>query len=164
MAPPTDEPALNTAYGLPKVSDFGLSKTLGEDQRRTAGGTVLGTPAYMAPEQATGRPEDVGLATDVYSLGAILYELLTGQVPFRGRSVLETLEQVRTQPPQPPHELRPDLPVELEAVCLRCLAKAPADRYPTAQALADDLRRFAEGHAVTRPPAHSGRDERGRLA
>jgi serine/threonine protein kinase len=153
VAPPADEPALNTAYGLPKVSDFGLSKAVGEDQGLTAGGTILGTPGYMAPEQADGRPEDVGPATDVYALGAILYELLTGQVPFRGRGLLETLEQVRTQPPRPPHELRPDVPAELEAVCLRCLAKAPADRYPSAQALADDLHRFAEGHAVSRPPA-----------
>jgi hypothetical protein len=141
MAPPADEPALNTAYGLPKVSDFGLSKTLGEDQGRTAGGQLLGTPAYMAPEQASGRPEDVGPATDVYALGAILYQLLTGEVPFHGRSVLETLERVRTQPPRPPRELRPEVPAELEAVCLKCLAKAQADRYPTAQALAEDLGR-----------------------
>jgi serine/threonine protein kinase len=153
LAPPADEPALNTAYGLPKVSDFGLSKALGEDPGRTAGGTILGTPGYMAPEQASGRPEDVGPAADVYALGAILYELLTGQVPFRGRSVLDTLEQVRSQPPRPPRELRPDVPPALEAVCLRCLAKAPADRYPSAQALADDLHRFAQGEAVSPPPA-----------
>jgi hypothetical protein len=153
LAPPADEPALNTAYGLPKVSDFGLSKTLGEDQGRTAGGTVLGTPGYMAPEQAAGRPEDVGPATDVYALGAILYELLTGQVPFRGRSLLETLEQVRTQPPRSPRELRPDVPPALEAVCLRCLAKSPADRYPTAQALAEDLGRFLSGEKPAAPAA-----------
>src|SRR5262249_49612764 len=145
LAPPADEPALNTAYGLPKVSDFGLSKTLGEDQGRTGGGSILGTPGYMAPEQAAGRAEDVGAPTDGYALGGIRYGLLTGQVPFVGRSVLETLDQVRTQPPRPPTELRPDVPPALEAVCLRCLAKAPADRYPTAQALADDLRHFAEG-------------------
>jgi serine/threonine protein kinase len=151
LAPPADEPALNTSYGLPKVSDFGLSKALGEDQGLT-GATIVGTPGYMAPEQATGRPEDVGPATDVYALGAILYELLTGQVPFRGRSIMETLEQIRTQPPRPLRELRPDVPPQLDAICLRCLAKAPADRYPTAQALADDLHRFAEGHAVSRPP------------
>jgi serine/threonine protein kinase len=148
LAPPADEPALNTAYGLPKVSDFGLSKTLGEDQGRTAGGTILGTPGYMAPEQAAGRPWEIGPATDVYALGAILYELLTGHVPFRGRSVLETLEQVRTQPPRPPRELRPDVPAALEAVSLRCLAKAPADRYPTAQALADDLQRYPAAPAA----------------
>jgi hypothetical protein len=157
LAPPADESALNTAYGLPKVSDFGLVKTLGEDPGRTADGKILGTPGYMAPEQALGRVDAVGPATDVYALGAILYELLTGQAPFRGSSALETLEQVRTQPPRPPRELRPDVPAELEAICLRCLAKAPADRYPSAQALADDLSRFMEGRAVARPIAQRPR-------
>jgi hypothetical protein len=152
LGPPADEPSLNTAYGLPKVGDFGLAKHLGEDQGLTAGGQVLGTPGYMAPEQAAGRPEDVGPPCDVYALGAILYELLTGRPPFRGRTVLETLDWVRTRPPTPPHELRPEVPPELEAICLRCLAKAPADRYPTALALSDDLSRFLAGRPAPVAP------------
>ncbi|HJT76245.1 MAG TPA: protein kinase, partial [Gemmataceae bacterium] len=138
LAPAADEPALNTAYGWPKVSDFGLARQ-SDAGEQTASYGVLGTPAYMAPEQAAGRVREVGPAADVYALGAILYELLTGHPPFKGDTVLETLDLVRSSPPRPPRDLRADVPPELEAVCLRCLAKAPADRYPTAQALADEL-------------------------
>jgi serine/threonine protein kinase len=156
LAPPADEPALNTAYGLPKVSDFGLAKTLGEGQGRTADGAVLGTPCYMAPEQTSGVPEEVGPAADVYALGGILYALLTGQVPFHGKTVWETLEMVRTRPPAPPSELRPDVPPPLEAVCLRCLAKEPSDRPLSAQALADELARFLAGEPMPHPTGGSG--------
>jgi hypothetical protein len=153
LAPAADEPALNTAYGWPKVSDFGLARLSGGSGAQTASYDVLGTPSYMAPEQAAGKTREVGPPADIYSLGAILYELLTGRPPFKGESLLETLDQVRSLPPRPPRELCADIPAELESICLRCLAKAAADRYLTAQALSDDLHRFGEGHAVSRPTA-----------
>jgi eukaryotic-like serine/threonine-protein kinase len=131
----------------PKVADFGLAKRLDESgQTRT--GDVLGTPSYMAPEQAEGRAHDVGPHTDVYALGAILYELLTGRPPLKGASVLETLEQVRTQEPVPPSQLAPKVPRDLEGVCLKCLEKEAGRRYPTAEELADDLDRFLGGESV----------------
>jgi hypothetical protein len=131
-----------TPYGLPKVGDFGLAKQLDLSQKLTLEKGVMGTASYMSPEQAAGQNERVGPATDVYALGVILYEMLTGRRPFQGDSFLSTLEQVRTLPPTPPRELRPDVPPELEAICLRCLAKQPAGRYPTAAALADDLHQY----------------------
>jgi hypothetical protein len=147
LAPPSDEPALNTAYGCPKVADFGLAKYLDGTQAQTATGVGVGTPLYMAPEQTRGDLGAVGPATDVWALGAMLYELLTGQVPFQGSSALETLEQIRSRAPEPPRRLRCEVPPELEAICLRCLEKSPSDRYPSAAALAEDLHRWLEGRA-----------------
>jgi serine/threonine protein kinase len=148
LASPADEPALNSAYGWPKIGDFGLARLSGGLPGLTASFGVLGTPQYMAPEQAAGKTAEVGTLTDIYALGAILYELLTGHPPFRGQNQLETLEQVKTLPPRPPHELCPDVPPVLEALCLRCLAKTPEERPATAADLAEDLRRYLEGQPV----------------
>jgi serine/threonine protein kinase len=142
---------LLTADGTPKITDFGLAKRLGEE-RLTMAGAVLGTPSYMAPEQAEGRADAFGPATDVYALGGILYELLTGRSPFRGSTLIETLEQVRHQEPNPPRQLNSHVPIDLELICLKCLRKEPTDRYPTAAALADDLRRFQMGNAIMARP------------
>jgi serine/threonine protein kinase/WD40 repeat protein len=129
----------------PKVTDFGLAKSWREGKLdQTKSDAIIGTPNYMAPEQAAGRSRDVGPAADVYSLGGIFYELLTGRPPFQAESLLETLEQVRSQEPVPPARLRPRLPRDLETICLKCLEKEPRKRYASAQALRDDLRRFLE--------------------
>jgi serine/threonine protein kinase len=139
---------LLTGAGAAKIVDFGLAKLLGSEQRHTHTGAVLGSPSYMAPEQAAGQVRLIGPATDVYALGAILYELLTGRPPFVGASFLETLDQVRTHDPAPPQVLQPKVSDDLAAICLKCLEKAPADRYPTAAALADDLDRFLRGESI----------------
>ncbi|MFO0821548.1 MAG: protein kinase [Gemmataceae bacterium] len=143
---------LLTAAGEPKVTDFGLAKRLGEDSGQTRTGQVMGTPSYMAPEQAAGRADAAGPAADIYALGAILYECLTGRPPFQGASVSETLEQVRTQEPVPPRRLVGQIPRDLETVCLKCLEKETTRRYMTCEDLADDLRRFREGRAVVARP------------
>jgi eukaryotic-like serine/threonine-protein kinase len=140
---------LLAADGTPKIADFGLAKRLDEASAQTRTGSVMGTPSYMAPEQAEGRTRDIGPRTDVYALGAILYELLTGQPPFFGATLLETLEQVRSHEPMPPRTRHPDIPADLETICLKCLHKEPRDRYPSAQALADDLDRFLQGEAIS---------------
>jgi serine/threonine protein kinase len=139
--------------GTPKISDFGLAKKLGE-AGQTASGAVIGTPSYMAPEQAGGKIREMGPATDVYALGAILYECLTGRPPFRAATSLDTLVQVVTEDPVAPTRLQSTVPRDLETICLKCLQKAPAQRYPSAEALADDLRRFQAGQPIqARPPS-----------
>jgi tetratricopeptide (TPR) repeat protein len=137
---------------IPKIADFGLAKLLDADLSPTRSETVLGTPNYMAPEQAAGDTSKVGAAADVYSLGAMLYELLTGRPPFRGATPLSVLEQVRGQEPVPPRSLRPSLSRDLDTICLKCLAKEPGRRYPSAEALADDLHCFLEGRPIEARP------------
>ncbi len=138
----------------PKIADFGLAKLLAGAAdgaplfEPTQTGTILGSPSYMAPEQAAGQVRAIGRATDIYALGAIFYELLTGRPPFLGDSLLDTLEQVRTQEPNPPRTWQSSVPRDLETICLKCLQKDPAHRYPTAEALADDLRRFLQGELI----------------
>jgi serine/threonine-protein kinase len=143
---------LLTADGTPKIADFGLAKCLDEDAGSTQTGTVVGTPSYMAPEQALGRHQAVGPATDVYALGAILYELLVGRPPFLAPTMLDTVEQVRTEEPVPPRRLQPKLPADLETVCLKCLQKDARKRYASAQELADDLGRFLAGEPIRARP------------
>jgi tetratricopeptide (TPR) repeat protein/tRNA A-37 threonylcarbamoyl transferase component Bud32 len=143
---------LIAADGTPKITDFGLAKLLDTQSGPTATEGLLGTPNYMAPEQARGRGKEVGPAADIYSLGAILYELLTGRPPFRGGTVLETLDQVRAQEPRAPHRLRRGLPRDLETICLKCLDKEPARRYRRAEDLANDLRRFLNHEPIAARP------------
>jgi serine/threonine-protein kinase len=144
------------AAGAPKVSDFGLARKL-DEAGRTQTGAVLGTPSYMAPEQARGQ-KDVGPAADVYALGAILYECLTGRPPFQAAGYAETVLQVLGQEPAPPRRLERGVPRDLETACLKCLQKDPLKRYASAALLAEDLRRFLEDRPVTARRA-SGREQ-----
>jgi WD40 repeat protein/tRNA A-37 threonylcarbamoyl transferase component Bud32 len=146
---------LLAADGTPKVTDFGLAKRL-DGVGQTATGAVMGTPSYMAPEQAAGKGKEVGPAADVYALGAILYDCLTGRPPFKAATVLETLHQVLAEDPVPPRRLQPKTPRDLETVCLKCLDKDPRRRYGTALELAADLRRFLDGHPVRARAAGAG--------
>jgi serine/threonine protein kinase len=132
-------------FGAPKIADFGLAKHLAGDSGQTREGDIVGTPAYMAPEQAAGALDQIGPATDVYSLGVILYEMLTGRVPLQGPTSMATLMAVRSQEPLPPRQLQPYLPPDLDAICLKCLRKDPRKRYASALDLADDLRRYLHG-------------------
>ncbi len=127
-----------------KLTDFGMAK-LSDSDDETLAGTIIGTPAYMAPEQADGRIDEVDARTDVYALGAVLYELLTGVAPHRGTSEVDTLRHLLLNEPTEPRTLRRTVPPDLEAICLKCLARSPDARYPTAQLLAEDLGRFLQG-------------------
>jgi serine/threonine-protein kinase len=138
--------------GRVRVTDFGLAKMLQAEGRMTRSGAIVGTPGYMAPEQAAGKGGDVGPASDLYSLGAILYELLVGRPPFSGETPLDTLVQVLEGEPVAPGRLRPGIPREIEVICLTCLERAPGDRYPTAAALAEDLDRFLRGEQIEARP------------
>ena len=137
---------------VPKISDFGLAKRVDEDSSQTQSGTILGTPSYMAPEQAQGRNREIGPAADIYSLGAILYELLVGRPPFKAGNPLDTVRQVIEQEPVPPRRLEPRVPHDLETICLKCLEKDPTRRFPSAAELADDLRRFVDGDPILARP------------
>ena len=143
---------LFAADGTLKITDFGLVKRLESDSGQTRSGSILGTPSYMAPEQARGESQIVGPAADQYALGAILYELLTGHPPFQGTSVLDTLDMVRNKEPVPPSQLQPKTPRDLETICLKCLEKDIARRYTDVLELAEDLRRFQSGETIRARP------------
>jgi serine/threonine protein kinase len=138
--------------GNPRIADFGLAKRLASDSRLTATGTVLGTPSYMPPEQADGKGRRIGPASDVYSLGAILYELLTGRPPFQAATPLDTILLVINTEPIAPRMLNPKLSRDLETICLKCLEKDPRWRYQTAQELADDLDRYLKREPIKARP------------
>jgi eukaryotic-like serine/threonine-protein kinase len=142
----TQYSALSTL--IPKITDFGLAKRLEEREGQTATGVIMGTPSYMAPEQAEGKSRGVGPPADVYALGAILYEMLTGRPPFVGETQLETLRKVLSEEPTAPRLLQPSVPSDLATVCLKCLEKNPARRYASAEALANDLRRYLDGEPI----------------
>jgi tetratricopeptide (TPR) repeat protein/predicted Ser/Thr protein kinase len=139
---------LLTSASDPKITDFGLAKLLAGDSRMTAENCLLGTPCYMPPESAAANGRSFSRAGDVYSLGAILYEMLTGRPPFLGVTVLDTLSLIRDRAPVPCRASQPQTPRDLETICSRCLAKSPQERYETAHALADDLSRFLDGAAI----------------
>ncbi len=148
----TDEGWGVSGFGIPKISDFGLAKRIDVPSGPTLTQQILGTPSYMAPEQATGRSKQVGPGTDIYSLGAIVYRLLVGRPPFVGETPMEILRQVTDSDPVPPRHLQPTVPIDLETICLKCLHKQPAQRYASAAALADDLHRFLAGEPILARP------------
>ncbi|MBI4324109.1 MAG: protein kinase [Chloroflexi bacterium] len=141
------------AADQPRITDFGLAKQIEGDSGLTRSGAVLGSPAYMPPEQAAGRPGRIGPPTDVYSIGAILYELLTGRAPFRGETLMATLAKVMDEPPVPPAKLNPRVPRDLETICLKCLEKGPERRYHSARELAEELGRFLNHEPILAKPA-----------
>ncbi len=143
---------LVTSDGVPKVADFGLAKKTEVDAGQTQAGSIMGTPYYMSPEQASGQNTNIGPATDIYSLGSILYKLLTQETPFDDPSVIKLLQKVRTTEPVPPSKRGCRVHADLETICLKCLEKEPAARYLTAAELADDLRRFLDGEPIEAKP------------
>ncbi len=143
---------LLTTDGTPKLTDFGLARRLEGTAGLTFSGDPVGTPSYMAPEQAQGRSRNVGPAADTYALGAILYELLTGRPPFRAETAAETLRQVVSQDPVPPSRLNAAVPRDPETICLKCLEKDPRRRYASAAALAEDLHRFQRNEPIVARP------------
>jgi serine/threonine-protein kinase len=138
--------------GTPKITDFGLAKRLEAPEWQTQSGELIGTPTYMSPEQALGRSGAIGRATDIYMLGAILYELLTGKPPFRGETAIETIRQVVESEPIPPSRIQTVIPRDVEIICLKCLQKDPKARYPSAGALADDLARWLASEPISAKP------------
>ncbi len=139
---------LFSAEGLPKITDFGLAKRMESDSRQTETGQIMGSPSYMAPEQASGHTRDVGPAADIYALGAILYEMLTGRPPFKGETPIETVCQVVADEVVLPSRLVPRIAADLETICLKCLDKDPSRRYLSAAALAEDLERYHNGETI----------------
>jgi WD40 repeat protein/tRNA A-37 threonylcarbamoyl transferase component Bud32 len=137
---------------LPKITDFGLAKRLDSVDGPTLTGNIVGTPSYMSPEQAAGKSKRIGPPTDVYALGVILYEMLIGNPPFNAESAWDTIVMVTSADPVPPRRLQPKVPVDLETICLKCLDKDPAKRYSSADALAEDLRRFLAGEPILARP------------
>ena len=146
------------ADAVPRITDFGLAKRLGDDGQQTRTGDILGTPMYMAPEQATGVTRNIGPACDIHALGVILYELLTGSQPYRGADVLETMRLVASADPISPRRLQAEIPHDLETICLKCLEKLPSQRFASAAELADELQRYLNGETIHTRPA--GRLER----
>lgn len=144
---------LLTADGIPKITDFGLAKQLEESSSsQTRTGTVMGTPSYMSPEQARGEIRNVGPLADLYTLGAILYRLLTGRPPFVGATTMQTVSMVINDEPVPPSRFRPNVPHDLETICLKCLQKEPQKRYANCFELAEDLKRFQAGEPIQARP------------
>lgn len=169
---PRSQPAAGDLPFAPRLADFGLAKFVEGRTKLTHSGAILGTPVYMAPEQASGQPEKVGPHADIYALGVVLYELLTGKPPFHGSAPLDILRRTLDEPPSPPRRICADLPRALEIICLKCLEKEPSLRYASAAELAADLRRFLNGEPIqARPPTQReqvrrwcGRPERIRSA
>src|SRR5262249_5597799 len=153
---------LDLGLWTPKLADFGLAKMADEQHSSsTVSGMVLGTPDYLSPEQAAGMLDKFGPVTDVYGLGALLYELITGQPPIRGATTADTLRRILVDVPQPPRELAPKVPAELEAIVMKCLEKTTDDRYAAAADLAADLRQFLAGQPfVARRRSRLARDWR----
>ena len=143
---------LLAADGTPKITDFGLARQIDTDSGETQPGAVMGTASYMAPEQASGYAHEAGPAADVYALGAVLYDCLAGRPPFRGRTIVETLDQVRTQEPTAPSRWQASVPLDLDTICLKCLRKEPENRYASAAELADELVRYQQGEPILARP------------
>ena len=148
---------LMDAAGIPRITDFGLAKFIERDDSLTKTGAAMGSPSYMSPEQAAGHPDQIGPHSDVYALGAILYELLTGRPPFRGETAMATMRQVMESDPVALRKLNPAVPPDLETICLKCLEKNPARRYPSARALAGELGRFRKHEPIQAIPVSAVR-------
>ena len=143
------------ANGEPHVTDFGLAKALESESDLTGTAAVMGTPSYMSPEQASGRTKQLTTSSDVFSLGAILYELLVGHPPFQGATPVETLRRVMEEEPKTPRSINPAIDADLETICLKCLQKDPAQRYASADAFADDLERWRTGEPIQARPSNA---------